>query len=206
MMDTNQKTDPQAHRAVRARIETVLHPVRLRIIEEVSGRELTAGQLAAILSDVPQTTLYRHLKVLVAAGNLKIVEERPIRGTVEKVYAQGATSAIIGLEEARAMTADDWMDVCKSFAGSLIGDFSRYLRREDADPVADLVGMRKSSLDLSREEFLELMQGMSQLVQEAIKKPKTAETRRWIIGMSVVPGNLPADDVTDSTNDERKAT
>src|SRR5690348_17278201 len=66
--------------------DIVLHPVRMRILQNLATRNLTPLQLAEELVNVPQATLYRHLNKLVEAGVLLVVEERPVRGTVEKVY------------------------------------------------------------------------------------------------------------------------
>lgn len=63
-----------------ARANLLLHPVRLRIVTAAAGRELTAADLAAALPDVPQATLYRHLKRLVDGGMLAVVAENPVRG------------------------------------------------------------------------------------------------------------------------------
>jgi DNA-binding transcriptional ArsR family regulator len=181
----------------RAHIEVVLHPTRIRILQEVAGRKLTVRQIAELLSDVPQTTLYRHLKILVQAEQLKVVEERPVRGTMEKLYALGDNLGLIGPETAREMSVDDWMAACKLFAGSVLGDFSRYLRRADAEPVGDLAGMRKYSLELTHEEFGRLLGAISALIREAGEVPRKPDTHRWVVGFSSVPGSLAPEEPSD---------
>ena len=42
----------------------LLHPVRTRIIRILSNRELNTEEIMGFLDDVPQATLYRHIKVL----------------------------------------------------------------------------------------------------------------------------------------------
>lgn len=66
----------------------MLHPVRLRILQAFRGRSaMTARELAERLADVPQATLYRHLGALTDGGVLRVVEERRVRGAVERVFA-----------------------------------------------------------------------------------------------------------------------
>src|SRR5258708_37343099 len=59
------------------RADLVLHPVRLRIILVFArGRRLTPQQVAAVLPDVPQATLYRQIERLYRGGALAVAAER----------------------------------------------------------------------------------------------------------------------------------
>ena len=70
------------------KINTILHPVRMRIMQSLlGGKELTAQEISNRVSDVPQASLYRHLNSLLEAEVLEVVEENKVRGTMEKVYA-----------------------------------------------------------------------------------------------------------------------
>jgi len=68
-------------------IELVLHPVRMRMILAIATRVLTTQQLANLLPDVAQTTLYRHINLLLEGGILTVVRESKVRGTVERELA-----------------------------------------------------------------------------------------------------------------------
>ncbi len=69
-------------------MECISNPAKSRLLIEIMRRgEVTAKYLAEKCSDIPQTTLYRNLKRMTDDGLLKIVNETPIRGTVEKTYA-----------------------------------------------------------------------------------------------------------------------
>ena len=84
--------------------DVVMHPVRLRIIQQLGGRSLTTAQLRAALPDVTQATLYRHVATLVDAGILSIVEERRVRGAVERTLALGDRMAHVDQAGLRAMS------------------------------------------------------------------------------------------------------
>ena len=66
----------------------LLNPARLRIMQylRLHGRVRTSD-LVAYLDDVPRATVYHHVKLLEEHGMIAVVEERPVRGVVEKVYA-----------------------------------------------------------------------------------------------------------------------
>ncbi len=69
-------------------MECLTNPVKCKLLLEIySSGHSTAKQLADIYNDIPQATLYRYLKRMTDDGILKIVEETPIRGAVEKTYS-----------------------------------------------------------------------------------------------------------------------
>ena len=75
--------------------DLLLHPVRLRILQAFLGdRALTTSQLQAELADVP-ASLYRHVAKLAAAGVLTIVEERRVRGALERTYTLESSQATV---------------------------------------------------------------------------------------------------------------
>ncbi len=68
--------------------ELLLNPVRMRIIQELApGQNVTASELCAAVSDVPRTTMYRHIKLLLDSGIVSVVAERKIRGSLERTLA-----------------------------------------------------------------------------------------------------------------------
>ena len=45
---------------MKSKIKTMLHPIRMRIIQTLlDGKEMTAGEMAEKLQDIPQASLYR---------------------------------------------------------------------------------------------------------------------------------------------------
>ncbi|SBT44255.1 helix-turn-helix domain-containing protein [Micromonospora narathiwatensis] len=132
-----------------------LHPVRIRILRSVAGARRTTRDLAAALPDVPQATIYRHVAALVAGGLLDVVEERKVRGTVERVYTLPAHGAALGPADLADANAEDHGRWFTAFVSSLLAEFSRYLSRDRIDLVADGVGYQQVVLHLSDEEFAE---------------------------------------------------
>lgn len=138
-------------------LDLILHPARLRILREVSGEALTAGQLAGRLPDIPQASLYRHIKRLAGAGLLAVVEERPVRGTVEKVYTASLQGTLPSAAALRTASKEDLSRLFVGFITSLLQDFDLYLESTDRpDFAADGVGLRQVKLNLSDEELYAL--------------------------------------------------
>src|SRR5688572_10686821 len=91
--------------AAQSKLDLILHPVRLRILMALAGNDMTTQELTRLVGDVPASSIYRHVNRLIAGGLIEVVAERQVRGTVEKTL-RATTSASIGAEEAKAMSAD----------------------------------------------------------------------------------------------------
>ena len=68
-------------------IECITNPLKCKLLVAINNHErITAKELANVIKDIPQTTLYRYLGKMVKDGFIKIVEENQIRNVREKVY------------------------------------------------------------------------------------------------------------------------
>src|SRR5579872_4471018 len=105
--------------AKRSKADLIIHPVRLRVLQALTRRALTAQQLASALPDIPQATLYRHLAALRAGEVITVVEERPVRGTVEKRYAVVEGGSTISAEDLAAAGREDHLRYFRAFIASL---------------------------------------------------------------------------------------
>lgn len=173
-------------KATSSRAELVLHPVRMRIIVALAGRELTARQLGEVVTDVPQATLYHQLGLLTKGGMLRIVEERPVRGTVERVYAL-AGNAHLGPDDLASATPEDHMRYFTQFVAQLLGDFGRYLGSGPVDLLRDGVGYHQVLLNLSDEEFVRFVQALNAALLPFAQNEPSPERRRRLFSTIVVP-------------------
>ncbi|MBL8157127.1 MAG: helix-turn-helix domain-containing protein [Anaerolineae bacterium] len=107
------------------KIELLLHPVRMRIILVVANRVLTTQQLAGLLADIPQTTLYRQINLLLEGGILQVVRESKIRGTVERELTLVEGAARIDRADAAALPAAQQEEFFAMFIAALLADFKR---------------------------------------------------------------------------------
>lgn len=131
--------------------ETIFHPIRVRIIQLLAGQEpLTVAGLAEKMSDIPRSTIYRHVSALYEMQVLRVASEQKIRGACEKAYtlSAGHTSAPQGQEE----------NVVTALLAELLSDFSRYFRAPNAAPQQDQLFFSINALMLSDRE-LEAMKG-----------------------------------------------
>ncbi|MEU0492285.1 helix-turn-helix domain-containing protein [Nocardiopsis changdeensis] len=171
-----------------ATADVLLHPVRLRVVQSLFDSDpLTTAQLRDRLPDIPPATLYRHIAVLVEAGVLEVVEERRVRGAVERGYRLSRGRVEVDPEARAAMTADDHRRAFTAFAASLMADFDRYLDHEDADPVRDGVAYRQAAAWLTDEELADLVARIGELVLAAAGRGPGGGRRRRVLSYLAVP-------------------
>ena len=137
------------------KIEIMFHPVRIRLLQALATRSLTPLQLAEELVNVPQATLYRHLNKMVQAEFLKVVEERPVRGTVEKVYGLNHQALQTGSRNLLQASREELMELFTSFILAQVRDFGAYLQRDSINLVEDKVSFRQASFYMTDAEFME---------------------------------------------------
>jgi DNA-binding transcriptional ArsR family regulator len=118
-------------------VETVLHPVRLRIVHALMDRELTARQLSAELSDIPQASLYRHVGRLVEGGVLRVTLEERVRGGTQRTYTVVESAVTLGPRDFAAASLTDHQRYFAAFVGALVAGFEQYLQSVRAAPIRD---------------------------------------------------------------------
>lgn len=160
-----------AQGGARELLEIMLHPVRMRVLTALAGSQgMTALQLAGLLPDVPQATLYRHINRLAKGGLLVVVEQRPVRGTLEKVFAINRaagekSSQGDALQALNSLSRQEHMRFFSAFLFTLLDDFARYLDQTPrVDMLADGVGYQKMQLHVSDAE----MEAFAMAVQTAL--------------------------------------
>jgi Helix-turn-helix domain len=173
-----------------ASADLLLHPVRLRIVQAFLGeRALTTGELRDELPDVPAGSLYRHVARLVDGGVLAVVAERRVRGAVERTYVLRASRARIGVGEIAAMSREEHRQAFLAYLAGLIGDFDRYLAREEIDPLRDGATYNLAAMWLDDAEMAELGRELAIVLQPRLaNEPRDGRTRR-ILATVLLPGD-----------------
>ena len=177
-----------------SKVDLIFHPIRLDIISALSTQRMTAKEMAQIMPGVPLTTLYRHINLLVEGGLLEIVEEHPIRGTVERVYALAGPPSLRA-EDLAGMKKKDYEQSFAIFVSSLLNDARYYLSTkpddQEIDVLADGVEVTKLQLLLSEGEFRTLNAQIFEMIMSAAKNGPAPNRKRRVFSYVFIPvGNL----------------
>lgn len=145
-------------------MEIIMNPVRQRICQYLILHQAgTANEMKQEWNDIPVASLYRHIRILLDAGCTEVQSERKIRGTIEKTYVLAANP--IG-EPGQG----DIESLIQSGLLSIMGSFQKYFAAEAADPQRDLLSLGTSTLLLTDEEFMELMQKIGSALNEVLSR------------------------------------
>ena len=164
--------------------DIILHPLRLRILRILGQHQLTPLQLVERLPDVAQATLYRHLKKLEQAAIIEVVQEKAIRGTVEKTYrlAQSEPDSK-ALETA---SSEEWFQLFQRYTAVLLNDMSAYLANEPK-PLEDGLSFRQVTLYLEKEELKRFHQDLLKAVQPYLNKEPSKKRRGITLSTMMIP-------------------
>lgn len=175
-------------------VELLLHPVRLRIVQAFLGdRTLTTSTLGTELGDIPAGSLYRHVARLVDGGILDVVDERRVRGTVERTYRLRLAATRVRPDDLAAMSAEDHRRAFLAYIAGALGDFERYLGRGDIDFARDGVGYRTTALWLDDTEYAALHADLRRVLAKRLaNQPKPGRTRRIMRTVNLPGGDAPS--------------
>lgn len=156
------------------KVEVVVHPARLQILQTLSKGALTTQQIAEELPRQPKSSIYRHLKILLDAEMVQVVETQLVKGKEERVYALAQAPHINAQDIAHA-TAQDHLYTFTLYAVSLLSGFSEYLESGEAlDLVGDRVGFGEFALNVTREELDELNKKLQEALIPLMQNPPGA--------------------------------
>jgi len=187
---TNNGNNVKRYSMPGSKVDLIFHPIRLDIISALSTQQMTAKELVQIIPSVPLTTLYRHINLLVEGGLLEVVEEHPVRGTVERVYALAGPPSLHA-EDLEGMTKKDYEQSFAIYLSSLLSDAKNYLATKPDDQAIDLfadgVEVTKLQLLLSDEEFRTLNAQIFEMIMSAAKNGPAPNRKRRVFSYVFIP-------------------
>ncbi len=180
----------------------IIHPVRLRIITAFGGRQHTPRQLAALLPDIAQASLYRHISILLKAGILEVVAEQQVNGSIERTLAIAKGQINLTASDLQALPREDHLRYFSIFSATLIESFAEYIRTATLSKIIeDGLSYNVTTIHLSDEERAQLSDEIDQVIQRVWANPLTPERKSYTLASIVIPHT----DATDSTAQEHRS-
>jgi len=169
-------------------LSCVGNPVRLKLFQEIYlNRRMTTGQLQQKFGGIPQATLYRHLKKMLADGAIKVAEENRIRGAVERVYAPGfdygeSLGGIVAENDGQAL-----FQIASGHMLGLIREFQEYAEKEDIDLRADGSLVTAVSVYATADELKEALEAVAAAVAPLAANGPDGKRKLRSISLIVTP-------------------
>ncbi|MDE6884098.1 MAG: helix-turn-helix domain-containing protein [Lachnospiraceae bacterium] len=169
-------------------MDCITNPVKCKLLLEIYSKgKATAKHLADTYNDIPQATLYRHLKKMLSDGILQVVEETQVRGTVEKTYALAydINSNMENMVEENS--GELYMQYFMQYIFGFVKQFREYCKSPNINIKNDMSGFSLSHIYLSDEELTELMKKISSVIHAADKNEPKAGRKLRTLGLIVSP-------------------
>lgn len=168
-------------------MECVSNPIKCRLLIEIlKSGETTAKFLAEKCVDIPQTTLYRHLKRMTEDGILQVVNETQIRGTVEKTYA-----VTFDLKDTDAMIGENsgkmYMQMFLQYILTFAKQFQTYCNTPGIDIKNDKSGFSLSYVYLTDEELENAIAAISKILSPLQNNKPAPDRKLRTIGVIISP-------------------
>jgi hypothetical protein len=110
-----------------------------------------------------------------------------VRGAVERRFRLRRERASISAEQLEQVTVDDHRRGFAAAMAALVAEFNAYLDDGDADPLEDLVGYRQHGIWLSRDELLQLIEGMRAAILPVLGNEATSDRKRYLLSPILFP-------------------
>lgn len=151
-------------------IRSILDPVRIRIIQELSLKKTaTTKEIALACGDIPQATLYRHLNALLKNEVIEVVSENKIRGILEKVYAIKENPSQVFNDHLSTITVEELSTIFSQFVLNIVTEFNSCIAVEEVmSDIKKNIGFTSFSLLLSKEELVEMLSEINQIFLKRI--------------------------------------
>lgn len=167
--------------------KVIMHPIRIKILQHVLfNKQLTTKQLLEKIPDVPQATLYRHIKILLDENFLHVEEERQVRGTVEKVLSVKQNPNITK-ENLQNFTNEEHYNLFFTFMAQLLNQYQKYLELNDYDHVRDGVSFKKVSLYLSDDELKQFSDDIMGCILKVINNEPSGDRKARTLSTIILP-------------------
>ena len=139
--------------------DIMLNSTRMRIVQTLVSREnMTANEICQVINDVPRTTLYRHINILIEANILTIVAERKIRGSMERTLALNINelSATPNLENIPKQAF--------GFLMRIYAKFEHYFCKDDSVPANNKIFFNNTVMMMDDCEFDQFLSELQRLL------------------------------------------
>jgi len=169
-------------------IEALTNPRQARLLIEIYANEkMTAKQLSDHFPEIPVATLYRYLKKMCDKDILRVVETRPRRGTVEKVYAVTASFEVDTEAMLKANDGQAYATLFNQFALGIMNEFRTYASRPGIDILHDGSGFTVNPVYATLDELTDALMKIREALTPLADNPPSENRKLHNICVITTP-------------------
>jgi DNA-binding transcriptional ArsR family regulator len=168
-----------------SRNEVIAHPIRLRIIGALAGRELSAEQVGQLLDDVAPATLYRHISILLDAGQVVVAGEERQRGGTTRLLKLSEGAGLLDRDDSDRNSPERNSHLVNTFLTRQIAGYASALRDPNCRPQEWT--LRGAVIYLTEDEEREFLHEMLGIIGRFTNQRTHPEQRRRNAFIGVLP-------------------
>jgi len=158
-------------------IECIINPAKSQLLQAINYHgQITAKELAQIVSQLPQATLYRYLNKMVRDGLIKVVAENQIRNVKEKVYGMAIDFEAENKKIIEDTSGATYLALFQIFTNGLHEDFKKHISEGNSGIKRKFAyAFGALPITVTDEEALELHKKIEELLQPYHDNPLTED-------------------------------
>ncbi|MGN1340547.1 MAG: helix-turn-helix domain-containing protein [Oscillospiraceae bacterium] len=145
-------------------LKVLTDPVSNKILQMIRTKKQAAiSEILAENPNVPRATLYRKIEKMLEVGAIYVAQTRKVRGQIENIYA-------IKDIYINSPQSEDGMKIVTMSLMQIIGLYDKYFQSDNADVERDKLFLLNYAVELSDEDFSEMMKEILGVVDKYQKK------------------------------------
>jgi len=169
-------------------IECLANPVKSKLLRAIEEQErATTKELAQIINTLPQASLYRYLKKMVADGLIEVVAENQIRNVKEKVYGMAIDFDAELKKIAEDTSGSTFIAQFQNFTNGMMEEFQLYLKDNEVPTSGFAFGFGMLPIHVTNKEAWELYKKIEELLQPYHNNPLTEDRQLRNFAMIFTP-------------------
>ncbi|MDN4473504.1 helix-turn-helix domain-containing protein [Demequina zhanjiangensis] len=170
------------------RSRLLLHPVRIRVSLVLSQSEMNVKQLAKVLDDVPQASLYRAVSELLEGGIIEVTREERRGGAIERYFRAIEEESLISRQDIGSLSPAEFVAGIEGLNRMLAADASRYIADEQSSWVDDFTIVDRMVAHLDAQEAQEIEEQLRAVLARlaAASEPRPGTTPH-VLNLTVFP-------------------
>ncbi len=170
------------------RSRLLLHPVRIRVSLVLAQSEMNVKQLAKVLDDVPQASLYRAVAELLDGGIIEVTREERRGGAIERYFRANEQESLISRQDLGTLGPAEFVAGIEGLNRMLAADASRYISSEGFDWVGDFTRISRNIGYFDDEERGEVQALVNELIERFAKAAEYRPgTKPTLLNVSAFP-------------------
>lgn len=173
-----------------SKAELIIHPVRLRVLQVLVRGPATTQMISEELPEVPVSSLYRHLRLLLEGALIVVSKTRLVHGIEEKVYQLAQAPRLLP-EDLAELSVEEHLRYFTVYVVTLLEGFERYLESStNIDYLADRTGYTEVDLWATTEELDGISESINQTILPLLGNKPSKDSRLHKLAIITYPQTI----------------